>query len=77
MDVSAIPRAMETMGCCFSVQLTPEGLAYRDDITAMLLDISTLREQGVDDRYAKEFGTSLANRFRFLEKTDDLATPMS
>ena len=58
----------------FSAQLTPEGLAHRDEITAMLLGyVEMLREQGVDDRYADEFGTSLANRFRFLEKMDDFS----
>lgn len=58
----------------FNVDLTPEGLAHRDDITEMLLGyIEMVRERGVDDRYATEFGTSLANRFQFLEKRDDFS----
>ena len=71
--VSADPSRYGNYGLfTFSVQLTPEGLSHRDDITAMLLGyIEMLREQGVDDRYAHEFGTSLQNRFRFLEKMDD------
>jgi protease-3 len=68
--VSADPARYGNYGLfTFSVQLTPEGLAHRDDITAMLLGyLDMLREQGVDDRYAEEFGTSLANRFRFPRK---------
>ena len=71
--VSADPSRYGNYGLfTFSVQLTPEGLSHRDDITAMLLGyIEMLREQGVDERYAHEFGTSLQNRFRFLEKMDD------
>ena len=33
--------------------------------------VDMLREQGIDDRYAEELGTSLANRFQFLEKMDE------
>lgn len=58
----------------FSVQLTPEGLEHREAITAMLLGyLELLREEGIDDRYAAELGTSLNNRFRFLEKIDDFS----
>ena len=73
--VSADPARYGNYGLfTFSVQLTPEGLAHRNDITAMLMGyLDMLREQGVDDRYAEEFGTSLANRFRFLEKMDDFS----
>jgi len=73
--VSADPARYGNYGLfTFSVQLTPEGLAHREDITAMLLGyLNMLREQGIDDRYAEEFGTSMANRFRFLEKMDDFS----
>jgi len=73
--VGAAPARYGNYGMfSFSAQLTPEGLAHRDEITAMLLGyVEMLREQGVDDRYADEFGTSLANRFRFLEKMDDFS----
>ena len=73
--VGAAPARYGNYGTfSFSADLTPEGLAHRDEITAMLLGyVEMLREQGVDDRYAEEFGTSLANRFRFLEKMDDFS----
>ena len=71
--VSADPARYGNYGLfTFSVQLTPEGLGHRDAITTMLLGyVDMLREQGIDDRYAEEFGTSLANRFQFLEKMDE------
>jgi len=73
--VSADPSRYGNYGLfTFSVQLTPEGLAHRDDITTMLLGyLAMLRAEGIDDRYAEEFGTSLSNRFRFLEKMDDFS----
>lgn len=73
--VSADPSRYGNYGLfTFSVKLTPEGLAHREEITGMLLGyLAMLQEQGVDDRYADEFGTSLANRFRFLEKMDDFS----
>ena len=73
--VGAAPARYGNYGTfSFSADLTPEGLAHRDEITAMLLGyVEMLRKQGVDDRYAEEFGTSLANRFRFLEKMDDFS----
>ena len=73
--VSADPSRYGNYGLfTFSVNLTPEGLAHREEITHMLLAyIAMVREQGVDARYADEFGTSLANRFRFLEKMDDFS----
>ena len=63
--VSADPARYGNYGLfTFSVQLTPEGLGHRDAIATMLLGyVDMLREQGIDDRYAEEFGTSLANRF--------------
>ena len=73
--VSADPSRYGNYGLfTFSVQLTPEGLAHRDDIASMLLGyLEMLRAEGIDDRYAEEFGTSLSNRFRFLEKMDDFS----
>ncbi len=73
--VSADPARYGNYGLfTFSVQLTPKGLAHRDDITTMLLGyLEMLRAEGIDDRYAEEFGTSLSNRFRFLEKMDDFS----
>jgi len=55
-----------------SIDVTPEGMAHRETMVSMLLGfIENLRADGVDGRYAAEFGTSLANRFRFLEKVND------
>lgn len=73
--VSADPARYGNYGLfTLSVQLTPEGLSHRDDITTMLLGyLEILRSEGIDDRYAEEFGTSLSNRFRFLEKMDDFS----
>jgi protease-3 len=73
--VSADPSRYGNYGVfTFSVRLTPEGLAHRKEITGMLLGyLAMLQAQGVDDRYADEFGTSLNNRFRFLEKMDDFS----
>ncbi|MDG1682751.1 MAG: insulinase family protein, partial [Luminiphilus sp.] len=75
LGVSADPSRYGNYGLfTLSVNLTPEGLAHREDITSMLLGyIEMLREKGLDDRYADEFGTALANRFRFLEKMDDFS----
>jgi protease-3 len=75
LAVSADPSRYGNYGLfTFSVRLTPEGLAHREEITGMLLGyLAMLQAQGVDDRYADEFGTSLANRFRFLEKMDDFS----
>ena len=75
LGVSADPSRYGNYGLfTLSVNLTPEGLAHREDITRMLLGyLAMLREKGVDDRYADEFGTALANRFRFLEKMDDFS----
>lgn len=75
LAVNADPARYGNYGLfTFSAQLTPEGLGHREAITAMLLGyLEMLREEGVDDRYAEEFGTSLKNRFRFLEKIDDFS----
>lgn len=55
-----------------SIDVTPEGMAHRETMVSMLLGfIENLRADGVDGRYASEFGTSLANRFQFLEKVND------
>ena len=49
-------------------------MAQRSTIVDMVLGyIELLRTEGIDDRFASEFATSLANRFRFLEKTNDFA----
>ena len=70
--VSADPARYGNYGLfTFSVQLTPEGLGHQDALPRCCWYVDILREQGIDDRYAEEFGTSLANRFQFLEKMDE------
>lgn len=55
-----------------TIELTEEGMKHRPEITDLVLGyIENIRKQGVDDRYADEFATSLENKFRFLEKTGD------
>lgn len=57
-----------------SVDLTEAGMAHRDTIVNMLFGyIDQLKAEGVDDRYAAEFKTSLDNQFQFLEKVNDFA----
>ena len=75
LNVSSSPNQYGNYGVfSISVDLTPEGMRHRSEITAMVLGfIEMLKAQGIDDRYAEEFRTSLANRFRFLEKTDDFS----
>jgi protease-3 len=75
LNVSSSPNQYGNYGVfSISVDLTPEGMSHRNEITEMLLGfIEMLKAEGVDDRYADEFRTSLANRFRFLEKTDDFS----
>ena len=75
LNVSASPNQFGNYGVfSLSVDLTEEGMAHRAEITDMLMGyLELLREQGIDDRYAAEFRTSLDNRFRFLEKVNDFA----
>ncbi|MGD2008503.1 MAG: insulinase family protein, partial [Cellvibrionales bacterium] len=73
LNVMSSPSMFGNYGT-FSIQvdLTEAGMEHRPAITEMVLGyISMLREQGVDDRFAEEFKTSLDNRFRFLEKMND------
>lgn len=75
LNVSSSPNQYGNYGVfSIAIDLTPEGMTHREEITSMVLGfIEMLRAQGVDDRYAAEFKTSLANRFRFLEKVDDFS----
>ncbi len=75
LNVSASPNEYGNYGTFrLMVDLTEEGMAHRETITNMLLGyIEQIRAEGVDDRYAAEFKTSLDNRFRFLEKIGDFS----
>ncbi|MDG1064946.1 MAG: insulinase family protein [Luminiphilus sp.] len=75
LGVMASPNGLGNYGT-FTVQieLTEAGMAQRPAIVDMVLGyIELLRAEGIDDRFASEFATSLDNRFRFLEKTNDFA----
>lgn len=57
-----------------SVDLTEAGMAHRETIVDLLFGyLDQLKAEGVDDRYATEFKTSLDNQFQFLEKVNDFA----
>ncbi|NNJ73467.1 MAG: peptidase M16, partial [Enterobacterales bacterium] len=57
-----------------NISLTDKGMAQREFITATVMQyINLVREKGVDEKYFKEIKTSLNNRFRFLEKTDEFS----
>ena len=75
VNVTASPNVFGNYGNFFiEVDLTEAGLAHRPAITDMLLGyIELMRSEGVDDRYAAEFTTSLSNRFQFLEKINDFS----
>ena len=75
LNVMSSPGLFGNYGT-FSIQvdLTEVGIEHRPEITELLLGyIAMLQDQGVDDRFAAEFKTSLDNRFRFLEKTNDFS----
>lgn len=53
------------------INLTDSGMAQRETIIAAVMQyLELIKRQGVDSKYFKEIQTSLANQFRFLEKTD-------
>ena len=57
-----------------TIELTEEGMKHREAMTDIVLGfIEKLRLDGVDDRYADEFATSLSNQFQFLEKIGDFS----
>ena len=73
LSVYADPEQFGNYGSfSIAIEVTPEGMAHRDEMVNLVLGyLDMLRSNGVSDRYAGEFRTSLANRFRFLEKSDD------
>ncbi|MAC33589.1 MAG: peptidase M16 [Haliea sp.] len=75
LSVYADPAQFGNYGSfTLSLEVTPEGMAHRDEMVELVLGyLDMLRADGLSGRYAGEFRTSLANRFRFLEKTDDFS----
>ena len=57
-----------------NVSLTDKGMKQREFIVATIMQyINIVKQSGVDSKYYKEIDTSLANRFRFLEKTNEFS----
>jgi len=75
LSVMASPNGLGNYGTfSIDIDLTEAGMEQRSAIVDMVLGyIELLRVEGIDDRYASEFATSLNNRFRFLEKVNDFA----
>ncbi|KKO43976.1 peptidase M16 [Arsukibacterium ikkense] len=54
-----------------NINLTDSGMAQREAIIATVMQyLELIKQEGVDSKYFNEIQTSLANRFRFLEKSD-------
>lgn len=73
LNASASPTYYGNYGTLsIDVNLTDAGMQNREMITAMLLQyIDLIKAEGVDAKYYDEIKTSLANQFRFLEKSDE------
>lgn len=55
-----------------NIELTDAGMQNREAIVATVMQyIDLIRDKGVDEKYFSEIKTSLNNRFRFLEKSDE------
>ncbi|MBV2129179.1 insulinase family protein [Arsukibacterium indicum] len=72
LSASADPGAYGNYGnLTIDISLTDAGMAQREAIIATVMQyLDLIKRQGVDSKYFSEIQTSLANRFRFLEKTD-------
>ena len=72
LSASADPGAYGNYGSLtIDINLTDSGMAQREAIIATVMQyLELIKREGVDSKYFSEIQTSLANRFRFLEKTD-------
>ncbi|MFC0445642.1 insulinase family protein [Pseudidiomarina halophila] len=75
LSASASPTYYGNYGVLqIDVNLTDAGMQQRDTITALLMNyIDLIKSEGVDRKYYSEIKTSLANQFRFLEKSDEFS----
>ncbi|MDC8832394.1 insulinase family protein [Alteromonas gilva] len=73
LNASASPTMYGNYGSfSIAIDLTDAGMQNREAIVATVMQyIELIREQGVDEKYFSEIKTSLNNRFRFLEKSDE------
>jgi protease III len=57
-----------------AVDLTDAGMQNREGIVAVIMQyIALIQRDGVDSKYFEEIQTSLNNKFRFLEKSDEFS----
>ncbi len=72
LSASADPGAYGNYGnLTVDISLTDAGMAQREAIIATVMQyLELIKREGEDSKYFSEIQTSLANRFRFLEKTD-------
>ena len=75
LNASAQPTFYGNYGVmAIDVELTNAGMQQREEIVALIMQyIDKVRAEGVDESYFKEIKTSLNNRFRFLEKSDEFS----
>ena len=75
LNASAQPTFYGNYGVlAIDVELTNAGMQQREEIVALIMQyIDKVRTEGVDESYFKEIKTSLSNRFRFLEKSDEFS----
>ena len=73
LSASASPNMYGNYGSfSINIDLTDAGMQNREAIVAVVMQyIDLIREQGVDEKYFSEIQTSLNNRFRFLQKSDE------
>ncbi|NVK55563.1 MAG: insulinase family protein [Alteromonadaceae bacterium] len=73
LNASASPAMYGNYGSfSIDIDLTDAGMQNREAIVATVMQyIDLIREKGVDEKYFSEIKTSLNNRFRFLEKSDE------
>ncbi|RUO72063.1 peptidase M16 [Pseudidiomarina sediminum] len=73
LNASADPTRYGNYGAfTVNLNLTDQGMQHREAITALLMQyIELIKTEGVDEKYFQEIRTSLANQFRFLEKSDE------
>lgn len=73
LNASASPTYFGNYGVfSINLNLTDKGMEHREAITSLLMQyIDLIKAEGVDEKYFHEIQTSLANQFRFLEKSDE------
>ncbi|WNO59956.1 insulinase family protein [Rheinheimera sp. MMS21-TC3] len=75
LNVSTSAEAYGNYGSLsVDINLTDMGMQNREGIVAVIMQyIDLIKREGVDSKYFSEIQTSLNNRFRFLEKSDEFS----